>query len=312
MRKFTWPQLVLVGYFIFLALLMLFVPACLATTQVTPLPTPVPVPTPVQPPPPSVLPLHNDAGYFADSNGQRWYWKGATDFLLLKLELDGQDIGPILDQRQAAGANLVRVFSMCWNIARFNPATYGEQYWNAVDNLLTKLAARGMYAEITVFADAQLVMPGLAAQQAHWQRFKQFAERHPFLELVNENSHAGNGINTDAFPFLDGILCSHGSGQTDEHPIEPFWNYVTYHPRRDGIKAATNYDSQEFESADHDRSWIPDEGAKTTDVRLATFMGMHARISGGGTFHSQAGVTSQLWNDAELAAATAFYRGIGQ
>lgn len=280
---------------------------------VTPTPPPVVTP-PIEVPAPVVLPIHNGGGHFADANGDRWVWKGATDFQLLKYELDGTPYDQILDQRQSAGANLVRVFGMAKNLFDLNPAAYGDRYWIGVEHLLDRLAKRGLYAELTVFADAQLVMPSPRDQLAHWQGFARFSDRaNLFLELVNENSHAGNTIRVQDFPFLAGIMCSHGSGQTDEHPIEPFWNYVTYHARRNGppdARGATNYDPYEFEAGyPKDRPWIADEGIKTTDAGFALLMGEHGRVGDGGTFHSASGVTSQIWSAAEFEAAKAFFAG---
>jgi hypothetical protein len=297
--------------------LWLATPGCLATTHPAPLPTPVAVPAPPPPAPPSLLPLHNEGGHFADSNGQRWYWKGATDFLLLKKFLDGEDIQPLLQQRKDAGANLVRVFGMCANLAHFYPQEY-DDYWGGLVAFVDRLYVNGLYVELTVFADAQMVLPDLTTQIAHWQGFSRVASKpNVFLELVNENSHAGNTIRVERFTHLDGpAMQAHGSEQTDQHPIEPHWNYVVYHARREGppdARGATNYDPYEFEARyPKDRPWIADEGIKTTDAGFAYLMGIHARVSDGGTWHSQAGVTSQMWSDAEFEAAKAFYRGIGQ
>jgi len=307
---------ILLAYLFFLALLMLFFgPSCQTHT---PVPTPAPAPAPAPPPaPPTVLPLHNEQGHFADSSGQRWYWRGATDFQLLKYELEGTPYDQVLDQRQAAGANLVRVFGMAKNLFELVPSHY--DYWAGVDRLLTKLEKRGMYVELVAFADALLLPPydNFQFQMGHWSGFSRFAgRRNLFLELVNENSHAGNTINANAFPPIDGVMCAHGSEQTDQHPIEPHWNYVVYHARREGppdARGATNYDPYEFEAGyPKDRPWVADEGIKTTDPGFALLMGLHARVGDGGTFHSQSGVTSQLWTPEEFEAAKAFYGGIGQ
>lgn len=249
------------------------------------------------------------------ADGVEWKWKGATDFLLLKKVLDGQDISPILNQRQAAGANLVRVFAICKNIADLNPSHYGD-YWGGVDRLLTLAEARGLYVELTVFADAELVIPGQADQLAFWEGFQQFTSRpNLFLELVNENSHVGNHINTNAFVALAGpALQSHGSNQSDEHPVDPAWDYVVFHARRDpppDARGATNYDASEFE-ANYPKTHptIADEGIKVQDIGYAALMGKHANIHNGGTFHSQEGVTSELWSDQTAQAAFAFFTEI--
>jgi hypothetical protein len=306
-------------YLFLVVLLLVLVPACLVHSTPAPVPAPIPMPAPApaQPPLPSVLPLHTEGARFVDSEGKRWNWKGATDFLLLKKYLDGEDIGPILAQRKDAGANLVRVFGMCANIARFYPQEY-PGFWEGLVGFVDYLADAGFYVELTVFADAQLVLPDLTTQIAHWQGFYRVANKpNVFLELVNENSHAGNTIRVERFTRLDGsALQSHGSEQTDMHYIEPAWDLAGIHVRRDpppDARGATNYDCYEFEARfPKARPEVGDEGIKTTNEAYAALMGTHAAICGGGTFHSQAGVTSQLWNEAEFAAARAFYQGVGK
>jgi hypothetical protein len=272
---------------------------------------PSPSPSPTLP----SLAIHREDNRFVREDGSEWKWKGTNDFKLLKMVLDGEDISPTLNQRQATGANLVRVFGTAFNLFRLNPSDYPD-YWGGVDRLLTIAESRGMYVEITVFADAQLVIPGLADQQTFWKGFEQFTSRkNLFLELVNENSHVGNTIDTSAFSRLDGpALQSHGSEQTDMHPVDPAWDYVVYHARRNpppDARGATNYDPSEFEpNYPQPRPMLADEGIKTQDAGYAQLMGKHANIHNGGTFHTQDGVVSNLWSEATARAAAAFFAEI--
>jgi len=266
---------------------------------------------------PPVVPIHREGNRFLTPDGKEWKWKGTTDFLLYAKYLAGGEgaIQPLLQQRVAAGANLVRVFAMCANIAHFYPAEVAG-YWDRLQPFVRYLASQGLYVEFTVFADAELVMPDTSVQLAHWQGFMRIVnEPNVFLELVNENSHAGNTIKTDLFMRLDGsALQSHGSEQSDMHPVEPAWDYAAYHARRDAppdARGATNFDASEFEAVyPQPLPKLSDEGIKTTDAGFAALMGKHANIHNGGTFHSQSGVTSNLWNDAEFSAATAFFKEI--
>src|SRR3954447_9105651 len=61
-------------------------------------------------------------------NGQRWIWKGFSDFLLLVKFLNGEDIVPILKSRAALGANLVRVLGMINSYARLHPQNVPKYY----------------------------------------------------------------------------------------------------------------------------------------------------------------------------------------
>src|SRR5439155_2465593 len=160
-------------------------------------------------------PIHIEGTNFVDENGRRFTWRGSTDFLLFKRHLDGEDIVPLLTERVGVGANLVRVFSMCHNIARFHPQEHPD-YFDRLGPFVDLLARSGSYLELTVFADAQFVMSSSAEQHSHLARVIDTVRGKPnvFVELVNEFSK--NGVDPRLFQQPSGVISSHGSGQTDE------------------------------------------------------------------------------------------------
>ena len=180
--------------------------------------------------------IHVEGSTFVDAKGRRWIWRGCTDFLLFKRHLDGEDIAPLLNERAGVGANLVRVLGMCQNIARFHPQEY-PAYFDRLGPFVDLVARSGLYVELTVFADAQFIMSSSTEQHQHLARVVDIlrGKANVFVELVNEFSK--NGVDPRQFTKPDGILCSHGSGQTDEAPPQPPWDYVTFHVRRDPPKA---------------------------------------------------------------------------
>ena len=143
---------------------------------------------------------------------------------------------PLLIERASVGANLVRVLGMAQNIARLRPQEHAD-YFDRLGPFIDLIAQNGLYVELTVFADAQLIMSSSADQHRHLARVVNTVrdKSNVMIELVNEFSK--NGVDPRLFDKPDGVLCSRGSGQTDEAPPQPPWDYVTFHVRRDPPKA---------------------------------------------------------------------------
>lgn len=125
-------------------------------------------------PPPDVAdeagPLHVVHPTMNDLRGS-WRWKGFSDFLLFWRFLIGEDITPLLDEREALGVNVFRVFSMVgWDDLdpRFYPQDF-EDYYSTLRAFVDLLAGRCLRVELVVFADGQIVMPDAAERQMHLQ-----------------------------------------------------------------------------------------------------------------------------------------------
>lgn len=113
----------------------------------------------------------------------------------------------------AKGFNYVRVLSMVsWDGLEIAPVSFTNRagrvipawpdYWAQFRDLLDLVAQHGLRAEVTVFADAQYVMPTPSARQAHLDRvLAAIAGREPqllYLEVANEAWQNG-------FPGASGI-----------------------------------------------------------------------------------------------------------
>lgn len=253
---------------------------------------------------------------FIDVDGQRWWWKGATDMLLAaRLEV-GEDILPILRQRRDAGATIIRALAMGFP---FWPSGAPAR-WDTVRHLFGLCADEGLYLEWVIFAGTRVNMPSLSQQQSFYAETLSLARLYPhvLIELLNEDGHGSQQIDPHAFSRPTGILASHGSGITDASPVLPVWDFATYHPRRDrppDARGFTNYDPYEFQ-ADWPKPcpFIADEGIKpheySFDPAWARQMGRHASMGAGATFHSDHGVRSELWTSEEFRCANAFYAAI--
>lgn len=289
-------------------------------------------PVPAGPPGPSTGPfappqtgsgnLRINGKLFYTPGGSVYYWRSCTDFLLLKKHLDGEDITPILADRTAAGAHMVRVLGMCVNIADFNPANY-PNYLIDLPGFMDLLAANGLDCEFVVFADAQALAPfDTALEQQEWLgqvRDALLGKPNVVLELVNEGFK--NGVNYLNHTRPTGILsCADSDQKPDDYPATPPWDYATLHTPRDAEwpRKAKNA----MEVADIlGRPAICDEPMGADEVNIPgsrsnvpndffDYAAVAMLLAGGATFHSQDGVTSSLFRPTTLACANAFYAAI--
>lgn len=111
---------------------------------------------------------------------------------------DSDRLDANLEFLAARGVDFVRVLGMVgtetWSDRRVDPEA--GDYWRTVDRLLERLARHGLRAEVTLFADAQTMMPDARARQrfadAWAERAEDDPERFMFLEIANE--HWKNGL----------------------------------------------------------------------------------------------------------------------
>ena len=92
----------------------------------------------------------------------------------------------------------IRIFGMVgsetWRDRAIDPAA--EDYWVIVDRLFARLARHRLRAQVTVFADAQVMMPDRAARERFTEAWADYAERHAAQVLLLEtaNEYGRNGF----------------------------------------------------------------------------------------------------------------------
>ncbi len=263
-------------------------------------------------------------------NGQRWKWKGASDFRLYQWFLEGRDIRPVLDQRRAAGVNILRVFGMYnGGIGQFLPSTY-PAYFGAFPAFANLLAEYGLQFELTAMADCQTFLNN-DQQHMYWGTLGIALSGidNVVVELVNE--YKKNGVDPAGFGPLNGILCSRGSGLSDEPGFVPGWNYHTWHGRRDWPKVLFSAEDMWYVG----EGWGPagayqypvipivhdepigfaDEnqpGRRSNDPYVARVIGGTSIEYGAGvTFHSDYGIQSQLWSPQVDLCARVMFDAVG-
>ncbi len=263
-------------------------------------------------------------------NGDRWIWKGSTEFQLYQHFLNGRDNRGIYAQRRDAGATLLRVSGMYnGGIGSFVPSSYGQAYWDGLQPFLSESAAEGFQVEFTAFMDCQNIpeMHSTSQQQAHWGRLGSTLQpvSNVVVELVNE--YPQNGVDPSQFGPLAGLLCARGSNVGDEPPPLPGWNYHTWHGRRDWPKVLFSSEDMWYVGEGwgpagpyqypvapitHDEPIGFDEvdqpGRRSNDPYVARVLGQTSSAYGaGGTFHSSAGITSDFWGPRTEVCARAFF-----
>lgn len=255
---------------------------------------------------------------FALATGERFTAIQASDFNLYARFLNGEDIEPVLQQRAGAGFNMLRV----WTRMQLSQFGIGDLTFAQHPNLyaslpifLQRCAGHGLYVELTAYTGREDYDP------QHWDRLVSAVRdaTNVLLELVNENDQAGNHLDLAPFARPVGVLASHGSNGAEQRPVEPFWDYATFHSngafeeqRKVGHNGMELWDGP---TITNETSRFPDVGmwrnADGEQQRRLAFDSAAgaALLSAGSCFHSVDGKDSHVWDAAELEAASAWAAG---
>lgn len=137
-------------------------------------------------------PVRLDERAFADNEGP-WNPLGASLFWALWGERhDPGRLDRNLAYLAAHDVDFVRIFGMVgedsWRDRAIDPRA--SDYWIVADRLITRLARHGLRAQITLFADAQVVMPDHSKRRDFamaWARFADARRAHVLaIEVANE------------------------------------------------------------------------------------------------------------------------------
>jgi len=279
---------------------------------------------------------------FVREDGSLFQWRGFSDFSLFQRFTLGEDITALLDERQALGVNILRVFGMfdtgignASGLGPFNPTWSGLQ----LTAFLNLLAERGLRCEFTVFADAQVLMPDLSAQRQHFQSICLLLQDHwnVVVELVNEplgNDASKNGVHPKDFTKPSGVLCASGKYDFDDGSSAVpswVWHWTNTHserkaewprtPRSSGeIRDGFDWsDGQHFPGTNSPVVQDEPTGAaevprgdsrSSTPEDFAWYAACAAQMGAGATFHSDDGIASRLLGPVQMQCAEAFFAGL--
>ena len=290
-------------------------------------PAPVPVPPTPVPPPVVRLPAIDVQGkFFRLETGEHWTSIGASDFNLYARYLAGEDIEPVLAQREAFGFNTLRVWLVydVVGIGRLIPAEHAD-FYERLPAFLQALAQHHLYAELTIFTGTQRLLPTFVQQQAHVDGVEaaviQFnggpgSFAYELIEVGNEFEQGDNRwfLNLRWPPSL---LISGGSVGSERFPSEfglPRLRYFEFHTngafewwRKVGHNAMEVADAGGLPALANENTRFPDNDSSVKHAFDAAAGG--ALLAAGSTFHSVHGKTSQLWEGLEAQAAKAWADG---
>lgn len=261
-------------------------------------------------------------------NGERWIYRGATNFLLFLRYLLGEDIEPLL----YPGAELYEVFGLCHYI----PSQIGlrdlsiddeDRYFTSLGEFAQYLEQRGKRMGFCLFTCPDVRYMGIPHETRlrYWARTLEVLGRTPHLiRRVNEQWQDPHFDDVD-YPFpqtpITVPICW---GDSDDWHLSPLaitrWAWMSHHPRRDYPKHIKNCQSTEIAEM-LARPFVmtePFKAAEFTDnikhynnpryfYQAACLM----RSGAGGSFHSVDGAYSRPLGDWQEACREAFFEGLG-
>lgn len=261
-----------------------------------------------------VLPRLRVRGHcFELETGERWTAIECSDFNLWARYLAGEDITPVLKQRADIGFNLLRVWTL-YDLEAANIGTLLDPDYTRLAPFLDLCAGYGLHVELTAFTSTE--------RPEHWDHLVAAAEASdnpPLLELVNEEDQPVNRIDLGRYAEAAGLLDSHGSNGSQARPVEPFWDYATFH---------TNGASEEQRKIGHNAMEIWNGPVLTNETSRYPDVGMWAGqpldrqravafdsaagaalLCAGSCFHSVSGKRSVLLTPEETEIAFSWVDG---
>jgi hypothetical protein len=165
--------------------------------------------------------------FLREDSGKPITMIGCSDFNLLNRFASGQDITPILLDRQ--GANYLRVWT-AYDIPGIG--TMKVCPYDKISTFVALCAYYGFRVEFTAYTGIN--------DPNHWNKLILAClecSTLPLLELVNELDQNTNEPDDQGRVFdlslyqkpVSNLLISHGSNGSEAWPVTPYWDYVTFH-----------------------------------------------------------------------------------
>jgi hypothetical protein len=239
---------------------------------------------------------------------------GCSDFNLYSRFLKNEDITPVLEQRQALGYNLKRIWSLYRQIDGIGSLTLQDhpELYERLPEFASLNAGYGSYIELTAY----LGRINGVLDINHWSRLVEAVKDCPniILDFVNENDaqHDPNDrMDTNPYSKSPYNLSSHGSNGSQSYPVEPFWDFSTVH-FNDAFEwwRKTGHNSREIPGC-----VVADENTRCPDkdssiIHYYDSARAAAYLCAGSVFHSVHGKLSLKWPDGpELNCAIAHANG---
>ena len=281
--------------------------------------------------------LHVDGKVFRTESGAVWSWRGASSFMLYARYLRGENITPQLDQARALGVNVLRVFGRVlgsgWpDFTDFANPENDPQAAAKLGAFFDLIAAHGLRVEFVPLTYQARTDADARAQLQ--QAYDVAAGRwNVFIEGANEPDVNDIAVVT-IYEGVDrrGVLSAYGVYDQDCDAVHictlAMLDYLTVHTDRGPEWPRKIKDLLEirdgFGDASDPRNWFAGSGRPTigdepigadeteqpgrrsaSSSDFAQAFGVCASYSAGCTFHSEAGLRSNLLGPHQLDAAKA-------
>lgn len=247
---------------------------------------------------------------------------GTSNFNGLNRFRQGENLRPVLQQRQEVGFNALRDWT-AFSIPKIGVCPPTPDLYAAIPDYLALCAEYGCYVELTAFTGPYVYFPTQAAMLAHWEALIQSIDRAFLqgivnlldLEAVNEGDNGPNlGVPLDQLRRPTGFLASHGSAIQDAPPMLPVWDVAGHRPganeewRKVGhnpmADVADVYHVPAFCNETTRRPDNDDDPDHAFDAAASA-----ALLCAGSFFHSPGGKDATLWSGQELRCAQAWADG---
>lgn len=252
-------------------------------------------------------------GQFFKQHGQRMTMIDGSDFSLFQRDLDGEDIRPLLAQRQSLGFNCRRVFLLNQSVVGYRNAPHAiddgidprrhPDFYDRLRAFCGLLGAYGQNANLVIFTQTRTLMPFRSDQQKHLDLTAEAVRGLPnvLLSLVNEADQHDNACFDDLTRPGD-VLISRGSNGADSVPPrhDAPWDFEEYHTN--GLvewQRKTGHNAMEW--ADQSgRPCLSTENTRYTDQDASRIHAEDAAegaalLCAGACYHSTAGKFSRMY-----------------
>ena len=296
-------------------------------------------PLPVPEPAPVTLGSLTIDGQFFRQGGERFTLIDTSEFSVFKRFLDGEDVLPVLRERQELGFNSRRVWLLNQSVvgyrhldwrkpyadqpapdAGIHPAQYAN-YYAQLHTFVQLLGSVGAIAHLTVFTQTLDLMPLATDRQRHLDATADAVRGLPnvLLSLANEIDAHDNAAILDQLVRPSGVLISRGSNGSDAVPPhhDAPWDFEEYHTNDlDEWQRKVGHNAMEWA----DQSGVPCVSSENTRYPDRDSSTVHAEDAGenaallcaGACYHSQSGKFSTLFDPIERMGAQYWVGGVLQ
>lgn len=240
-----------------------------------------------------------------------------SDFNCYNRWFSGEDIMPVLEQRQALGFNSQRVWTAYAidKIGICDPHRPG--FYQRIPEYMELVAGYGLYVEWTAFTGPYPFFPTQQSMIDHWNALDDAltdVTNLLDLEAINEYDNPPNaGVPLDLLREPVNKIASHGSAVQDAEPKTPHWDVAGYRSPGSEWWRKTSHNAMEWADLWHIPVWTNEFPRTDNDSNVNHWYDAAAAgvllCAGAGCFHSPHGKDSTLFSGEELDCAKAFIAG---